>query len=63
MKNKKEKIVMVSGGWDPVHVGHVRLFQEAKKLGTKLIVVLNCDAWLIRKKGKAFMNQSERAEI
>lgn len=54
---------MVSGGWDPVHIGHVRLFQEAKKLGTKLIVVLNCDAWLIRKKGKAFMAQDERAEL
>ncbi|MBI2047885.1 MAG: adenylyltransferase/cytidyltransferase family protein [Parcubacteria group bacterium] len=63
MENLKEKVVMVSGGWDPVHIGHVRLFQEAKKLGTKLIVVLNCDAWLIRKKGKAFMAQDERAEL
>lgn len=54
---------MVSGGFDPVHVGHLRMFDAAKKLGTKLIVVLNCDAWLMRKKGKAFMNQNERAEL
>ena len=62
-KLKKEKIVMVSGGFDPVHVGHIRMFQEAKNLGTKLIIVLNCDAWLVRKKGKAFMRQDERAEL
>ncbi|MBI2108789.1 MAG: adenylyltransferase/cytidyltransferase family protein [Parcubacteria group bacterium] len=60
---KKGKVVMVSGGFDPVHVGHLRMFDAAKKLGTKLIVVLNCDAWLMRKKGKAFMNQNERAEL
>jgi len=59
----EEKIVMVSGGFDPVHVGHMRMFQEAKKLGTKLVVVLNSDAWLVRKKGKAFMSQKERAEL
>ncbi len=63
MENKKEIIVMVSGGFDPVHVGHLRMFEEAKKLGTRLIVVLNCDAWLVRKKGKAFMQQDERAEL
>lgn len=62
-KLKNEKIIMVSGGFDPVHVGHLRMFDEAKKLGTKLIVVLNCDAWLARKKGKAFMPQDERAEL
>lgn len=61
--NKKETIVAVSGGFDPIHVGHLRMFEEAKKLGTKLIVILNCDAWLVRKKGRAFMNQEERAEI
>ncbi len=63
MKNKKEVIVTVSGGFDPVHVGHLRMFEEAKNLGDKLVVILNCDAWLVRKKGRAFMNQSERAEI
>ncbi|OIP65086.1 hypothetical protein AUK15_02555 [Candidatus Nomurabacteria bacterium CG2_30_43_9] len=54
---------MVSGGFDPVHIGHLQMFEEAKKLGDKLVVVLNCDKWLIRKKGKNFMNQEERAGI
>ena len=54
---------MVSGGFDPVHIGHVRMFKEAKKLGKELIVIVNCDDWLIRKKGKKFMPSSDRAEI
>ena len=51
---KKKKIVMVSGGFDPVHIGHVRLFNEAKKLGDELVVVINNDNWLHFKKGFAF---------
>ncbi len=63
-KNKKtKKLVMVSGGFDPIHVGHLRMFQEAKKLGDELLVVLNCDAWLERKKGKNFMCSDDRSEI
>ncbi len=58
-----KRVVMVSGGFDPVHIGHLQMFEEAKKLGDKLVVVLNCDKWLIRKKGKNFMNQEERAGI
>ncbi len=54
---------MVSGGFDPVHIGHVRLFNEAKKLGDYLIVVLNNDNWLALKKGYAFMQDIERKEI
>ena len=54
---------MVSGGFDPVHIGHVRMFNEAKKLGDKLIVVLNNDHWLKKKKGKEFMPEHERKEI
>ena len=54
---------MVSGGFDPVHIGHVRLFQEAKKLGDELIISLNNDNWLRFKKGFAFMPEQERKEI
>ncbi len=63
---ERGRIVAVSGGFDPVHIGHVRMFREAKKLaGTdgKLVVILNSDAWLERKKGKGFMLQDDRKEI
>jgi D-beta-D-heptose 7-phosphate kinase/D-beta-D-heptose 1-phosphate adenosyltransferase len=58
-----KKIVLVTGGFDPVHSGHVALLQSAKKLGDKLIVGLNSDEWLIRKKGRAFMPFSERKSV
>src|SRR3989338_1296791 len=54
---------MVSGGFDPMHIGHVRLFEEAKKLGDVLVVILNNDHWLKLKKGHAFMPQHERKEV
>ncbi len=60
---KSKKVVMVSGGFDPVHIGHVRLFEEAKKLGDELVVVINNDNWLKLKKGYVFMPQHERKEI
>jgi len=59
----KPTVVAVSGGFDPVHIGHVRMFNEAKKLGDKLIVILNNDNWLMKKKGYVFMPQEERKEI
>ena len=62
-KKAVKKIVMVSGGFDPVHIGHVRLFNEAKKLGDELIVVINNDNWLKLKKGYVFMPEHERKEI
>lgn len=62
-KNKKQIIVAVSGGMDPIHIGHVRYIQSARKLGDKLIVILNNDNWLKKKKGRVFMNQDERKEI
>ena len=54
-----KKTIVISGGMDPVHVGHVRMIQAAAKLG-KVIVVLNSDEWLKRKKGYAFMPFEER---
>lgn len=62
-KNKKKNIVVVSGAFDPLHPGHVRLFQEAKKLGDELVVLLNNDNWLRKKKGYVFMAEKERKEI
>lgn len=59
----KKKIVMISGGFDPIHIGHVRYMQEAKKLGNHLVVVINNDNWLRLKKGKQFMIEEERKEI
>lgn len=56
-------IVAVSGGFDPVHVGHIRLFQEAKALGDRLIVIINNDDWLTKKKGYVFISENERIEI
>lgn len=62
-KAKKEVVVAVSGGFDPIHIGHARYFNEAKKLGTKLVVILNNDNWLMKKKGYVFMPQEERREL
>ena len=54
--------IMVSGGFDPIHVGHVRMIIEAAKHGN-VIVVANSDSWLMRKKGYVFMPFEERQEI
>lgn len=54
--------IMVSGGFDPLHIGHVQMIQEAAKLGW-VIVAVNSDAWLMRKKGYVFMPFRERCEI
>jgi D-beta-D-heptose 7-phosphate kinase/D-beta-D-heptose 1-phosphate adenosyltransferase len=62
-KKKTEKIVMVSGGFDPIHIGHIRYMQEAKKLGDKLVVVLNNDNWFKVKGKPVFMTDVERKEI
>ena len=56
------RTIMVSGGFDPIHVGHVRMILEAAKHG-EVIVVANSDDWLMRKKGYVFMPWEERAEI
>jgi len=54
---------MVSGGFDPLHSGHLIHFKEAKKLGDKLIVVIDGDSYLINKKGKIFMPIEDRVAI
>ena len=58
----KQKTIAVSGGFDPVHVGHVRMIQEAARHGD-VVVIANSDEWLMRKKGYVFMPFSERREI
>ena len=60
---RASRTVAVSGGFDPLHIGHVRLFKAARELGDKLIVILNNDNWLRSKKGFVFMPQKERAEL
>ena len=62
-KRQKPIIVAVSGGFDPAHVGHIRLFHDAKKLGDRLIVILNNDNWLLAKKRYVFMPEHERKEL
>jgi cytidyltransferase-like protein len=57
------KIVVVSGGFDPIHSGHIEYFKAAKLLGNRLIVAVNSDQWLIHKKGKFFMPFDERSNI
>ena len=58
-----KKIIILSGGFDPLHVGHLRMFKDAKNRGSIVIVGSNSDAWLTRKKGQPFMVQAERVEI
>lgn len=57
------KIVLVTGGFDPLHSGHIKYFQDAAKLGDKLYVGLNSDKWLANKKGKPFLALSERSVV
>jgi len=58
-----KRIVLVTGGFDPIHSGHIEYFNSAKRFGDELIVGLNSDEWLTRKKGKAFMPFKERKAI
>ncbi len=62
-KKKKKIVVATSGGFDPLHTGHVRLFKESKKLGDELVVILNNDNWLRNKKINIFMPEKERKEL
>jgi D-beta-D-heptose 7-phosphate kinase/D-beta-D-heptose 1-phosphate adenosyltransferase len=58
-----KKIVLVTGGFDPIHSGHIAYLKAAKQLGDILVVGVNSDAWLARKKGQAFMPLLERTAI
>ena len=58
-----EKIVCVSGYFDPIHVGHLEYFKNSKKLGSKLMVIVNNDDQAILKKGKPFMPVDERIKL
>jgi len=57
------KIVLCTGGYDPLHSGHISYIKAARELGDRLVVGLNSDEWLERKKGRAFMPWEERATI
>ena len=58
-----DKIVLATGGFDPIHSGHIQYLQAALQLGNRLVVGLNSDAWLQRKKGRSFMPFTERKAI
>ena len=58
-----KKVSLVTGGFDPIHSGHIRYFERAKDLSDYLVVGLNGDPWLTRKKGQYFQCWTERAEI
>ena len=60
---RKNKISLVSGGFDPIHVGHIELFNRAREISDGLFVILNSDRFLTEKKGKPFMQQPERRVI
>jgi D-beta-D-heptose 7-phosphate kinase/D-beta-D-heptose 1-phosphate adenosyltransferase len=57
------KVVLVTGGFDPLHSGHIEYFKAARELGDHLVVGLNSDSWLERKKGRSFMPIEERVAI
>ncbi len=63
MSKKKYKVILISGGFDPVHKGHIQCIQNAKQLADQVWIGLNNDSWLRRKKGKSFMKERERAFI
>lgn len=61
--HRKKVVVAVSGGFDPIHIGHVRMFERARAMGDELVVILNNDNWLKKKKGFSFMPEKERKEV
>ena len=58
-----DEVVLVTGGFDPIHSGHISYFNSAKEFSNRLIVGINSDEWLVRKKGQYFLPWKERAKI
>ena len=61
--SKKYKVVLVSGGFDPVHKGHLEMIEKASEIGEEVWVILNNESWLREKKGQSFMSEREREYI
>ena len=60
---KKYDYALLSGGFDPVHIGHLAMIKDAAQIADNVVILLNSDEWLKRKKGKPFMNEIQRAQI
>lgn len=60
---ESKKVVAVSGGFDPMHIGHIEMLEQARMLGDELVVIVNNDHWLCAKKGYAFMPEAERVRL
>ena len=63
IKSPEKRVVLVTGGFDPLHSGHLAYFREAKLLGDTLVVGINSDSWLKRKKGRSFYSWYERLQL
>ena len=63
IKSPEKRVVLVTGGFDPLHSGHLAYFKAAKALGDTLIVGINSDSWLKRKKGRSFYTWEERFQL
>ena len=59
-ENKKPTVVAVSGGFDPIHIGHIRLFEAAKKLGDKLAEKIQSSSWLLEEYATKLQNKSSQ---
>lgn len=63
-KNHSNKVIgVVSGGFAPLHIGHIRMMKEAKSYCDYLLAIVNSDNFLLKKHGKIFMEENKRAEI
>lgn len=59
----KTQTIALSGGYDPIHPGHIRLITAAKHFADNIVIILNSDAWLRKKNGVVFMSWEERKEM